>query len=284
MTKYRLFKDRVFKYIMMVSMITTLFFLFCIIAVISYKGLPSLNWQMITQTPKGGYYLAKEGGVLNAILGSLYLSSMAIMLTMMISIPLVLYMNNFLKKGSLLVWMIRFVLDVLCGVPSIVYGALALIIMYFFGIRASSLGGIIALSLVIFPIMARSLDEVMQLVPGELLEASYALGTLEYEISFYIMLRQTFPGIIMAILLSFSRAVGDAASVLFTAGFSDRITFSFFRPVATLPLSIFFQLTSPIPQVQNRAYASAIILTIIILIISIAVRFVAGRGEKYIIK
>jgi phosphate transport system permease protein len=97
-------------------------------------------------------------------------------------------------------------------------------------------------------------------------------------------LRQIRPGVITAILLSFGRAVGDVASVLFTAGFSDNIPTSLHQPAATLPLAIFFQLSSPVEEVQGRAYASALILTIVVLIITVLSSFVARQFSKNNIK
>ena len=239
---------------------------------------------MITQTPKGGFYLGKEGGILNAILGSLYLAGGATILALLLSSPIVIYINIYLKKKSFFPVMIRFSFDVLTGVPSIVYGAFGMIIMHLFGIRASLLGGIITVALLILPIMCRAMDEVIKVVPEEMLESTYALGSTKLETSIKVVFKQTLPGILTAILISFGRGIGDAASVIFTAGFSDYIPYSLFRPVATLPLAIFFQLTSPIPEVQNRAYASALILTLIILIISILARVLTNRLTKYIIK
>ncbi len=100
-----------------------------------------MNLAMITQTPKGGFYLGKEGGILNTIMGSLYLAGGATLLTIFISLPIVLYLNVYAKKNSFLVTFTRFSFDALWGVPSIIYGAFGFIIMLFFGIRASLLGG-----------------------------------------------------------------------------------------------------------------------------------------------
>jgi phosphate transport system permease protein len=156
--------------------------------------------------------------------------------------------------------------------------------MIFLGIRASLLGGIIAVSLLIFPIMSRAMDEVLKMVPSELLETSYSLGTTRLEAALKVVLRQAMPGILTAVLIAFGRGVGDAASVLFTAGFSDYISFSLFRPVATLPLAIFYQLGTPFPEVQNRAYASSLILTAIIVLISVITRLIMRRFRSYMVR
>jgi phosphate transport system permease protein len=170
--------------------------------------------------------------------------------------------------------------DVLFGIPSIVYGAFGFLIMVYFGIRASLLGGIIAVTLLVIPIMVRTLDEVIRTVPFELRDAALSLGATRWEMA-KVVLRQIRPGIFTALLLSFGRAIGDVASVLFTAGFSDNIPTSLHEPAATLPLAIFFQLGSPVEEVQGRGYASALILTIIVLIITILSEILVKKFSKH---
>lgn len=280
----RKIEEGLFKGLMIVSTLVILSSLMLILATVIIKGLPAMNIAMITQTPKGGFYLGKEGGILNAIVGSVYLATGATFLAIVISLPVVLYLNVYAKKGSRIITFTRFSLDVLWGVPSIVYGAFGFIIMLFFGLRASLLGGIITVSLLILPIMSRAMDEVIRMAPKELLEASYALGATKLETALKVVVRQTLPGILTAVLIAFGRGIGDAASVIFTAGFSDFIPGSLFRPAATLPLAIFFQLGTPFPEVQERGYASAFILTIIILIISITSRILTRGLTKHIVK
>jgi phosphate transport system permease protein len=282
--EWRKAEERIFKVLMVVSTALILLSLVLILVTVTMKGLPALKLSMITQTPKGGYYLGKEGGILNAIVGSLYLAGGATLVAIAISLPVVLYLNVYTKRGSALAGLVRFSLDVLWGIPSIVYGAFGFSIMLFFGVGASLLGGIIAVSLLVLPIMCRAMDEVIRMVPEELTDASYALGTTRWETAVKIVVRQAFPGIMTAILIAFGRGVGDAASVLFTAGYSDGIPTSLMRPAATLPLAIFFQLGTPFPEVQQRAHASALILTIIILIISIASRLLTRKYTRYIVK
>ncbi len=280
----RKLEENIFKVLMFASMLIILSILLIILGTIVLKGLPAVNLAMITQTPKGGYYLGKEGGILNAIIGSLYLGAAATFLAILVGLPVVLYLNVYSKKGSILAAFTRFSLDVLWGVPSIVYGAFGFAIMLFFGLRASLLGGIIAVSLLILPIIIRAMDEVITMVPRGLLEASYALGATRLETAFKVVVRQALPGILTAILLGFGRGIGDSASVIFTAGFTDSIPYSLLRPAATLPLAIFFQLGTPFPEVRQRAYASAFILTVIILIISIGSRILSTKFTKHIIK
>jgi phosphate transport system permease protein len=175
-------------------------------------------------------------------------------------------------------------LDVLWGVPSIVYGAFGFLIMLWLGMRASLLGGILALALLELPILARAMDEAIAMVPAALKEASYALGATRLETAVKVVVRQTAPGLVTAVLLAFGRGIGDAASVLFTAGYTDRLPTSLQRPAASLPLAVFFQLGTPFPAVQERAYASALVLTVIILVLSLISRRLAGRFTKHVIR
>jgi phosphate transport system permease protein len=151
--------------------------------------------------------------------------------------------------------------------------------MIYLGIRASLLGGILTVAMLIMPIMMRSFDEITRLLSRDLPDALLSLGATKYEMV-KVIVRQLMPGLVTAILLAIGRGIGDAATVLFTAGYTDNIPASLNQPAATLPLSIFFQLGSPVEEVQNRAYASAIILTVIILILSFSARYFSSKFSK----
>ena len=278
------FEEVFFRTLMFLSTCIIISALCLIVYSILNKGIPSLSFEMLTQTPKGGFYFGREGGILNAIIGSLYLSAGATVLALVISLPVALYMNLHLISRKKTVNAIRFLLDLLWGIPSIVYGAFGFSVMVYLGMKASLLAGIIVVALLIIPIMIRAMDEGFKTVPPGLTESSLSLGATKSEIAFRIFVRQCFPFIITGILLSFGRAIGDAASVLFTTGFTDRIPTSLTQQTATLPLSVFFQLSSPIPEVKNRAYAAAVILTIIVLLISILSRIISGTYKKSSIK
>jgi phosphate transport system permease protein len=276
-------EEAIFKALMIGSFVFVVGGLIFILVTIVVKGLPALNLAMLTQTPKGGFYLGKEGGILNAIVGSLYLAAGATILALVVSIPIVLYLTTYAHRSRLAGTM-RLSLDVMWGIPSIVYGAFAFIIMLAIGMRASLLAGIIVLGLIEIPIMVRAMDEVIRSVPHELREASYSLGATRLETATKVVLRQALPGIVTAILLAFGRGIGDAAAVLFTAGYTDRMPDGLLRPVASLPLAVFFQLGTPFPEVQQRAYASALVLTIIVLLISLGSRLLARRLSRNVVK
>jgi len=273
-------EEHFFKFLMVLATLIVGGSFFLIVGTIFYKGAPYMTFDMLTKIPGGGFYIGKEGGILNAIIGSMYVAGGATVLGLIISIPVAIYINMYMDGQKFLANTLRMVFDVLFGIPSIVYGAFGFLIMVYFGLRASLLGGIIAVTLLVIPILVRTLDEVIRTVPLELRDAALSLGSTRWETA-KVVLRAIRPGIITAILISFGRAIGDVAAVLFTAGFSDNIPTSLHEPAATLPLAIFFQLGSPIEEVQGRGYASALILTIVVLIITILSELLVKKFYKH---
>jgi phosphate transport system permease protein len=267
-----------------ISAFITLFIVLILVHIIwsiVEKGASSLSWEIVSQSPKGSFYFGGEGGgFLNAIAGSFYLATGATILAFVVSLPVALFINIYLIKYQRLLIGIRFFLDVLWGIPSIVYGAFGFLIMIYFGLRSSLGAGIVTVAALIAPIMIRAMDEVLKTIPIGLQEAAYSLGSTKTETAYKIFFRQAMPGLATAILLAFGRGIGDAASVLFTAGYTDLIPQKLSDPTATLPLTIFFQLSSPSEDVQNRAYTAAIILTFIVLVISVSARLLSRNKHK----
>lgn len=280
MNRRKRIEELVFRILSGVACYSLILILGYIIFIIFSKGCGSLTWDMITQTPTGGYYYGGEGGVLNAIIGSLYIAFGATLIAVLLGVPAALFINTYLVRYKRTQNAVRYILDALWGIPSIVYGAFCFTLMIYLGMSASLLAGIITVSLLITPIVIRTFDEVLSTIPKGLHEAALALGSSRTEMAFKVLLKQGFSGLVTAVLLAFGRAIGDAASVLFTAGYTDLIPANLDEPAATLPLAIFFQLSSPIPAVRERAYAAAAILTILILIISLSARYMSTRYAK----
>lgn len=282
LTRRRRLEGDIFLWAMRLSLAGAGAVLVFILTVIALRGFQALSWEMLTQAPQGGFYLGKGGGILNAILGSLYLATGATLLAGLFAAPVVLYLHVYAQRARA-AHLLRLTLDVLWGVPSIVYGAFAFVAMIALGMRASLLAGILTLTIVVIPILARTYDEVVALAPRELREITLAIGTTRFEF-LLVLLRQTMPGLVTALLLAFARAIGDAAAVLFTAGFTDAMPDSLFRPVASLPLAIFFQLSTPFPAVQARAYAAALVLTVMILGVSLLAQWTMRRLGRHVIR
>jgi len=275
----RYIEESIFKAGMILSVFVVMASLLAIFGTVIIKGGSSLSFEMLTRTPTGSYYLGKGGGILNAIAGSLLLAIPATLIAYIISLGLALFLQREFthpKAASL----IRLSLDILWGTPSIVYGIFCLTVMVLVGLGTSLLAGIIALTLLEIPIITRSIDDALRNVPDGLREASYSLGSTRIETVFSIVRRQAHPGIVSGILLGFGRGIGDAASILFTAGFSDRIPLSLMDATAALPTMIFNLFSSPIAAVRERAYASAFILLVIVLIISSAARALTKSSVK----
>ena len=268
---------------MIVSLCVVIGSLVLIVILVVYNGLPTLSLEMITQSSTGGYYLGKGGGILNAILGSLFLALPATALAYIIGLGIALFLQREFSHPAFSSF-IRLSLDILWGIPSIVYGIFCLMIMIILGIGASLLAGIFALTLLELPIITRYMDESIKMVPPELKEGSYSLGSTKFETAVKVVRRQALPGILAGVLLGLGRGIGDAASILFTAGFSDKIPGSVFDSTAALPTMIFHLFSSPIPMVRQKAYAAAFILLMIVLFISVISRVLSKRYMNYVIK
>lgn len=281
--RWRRNQERLLKGLMLLSLGVIVASLVAIILVIVIRGGRALSFEMIFSTPKGGYYMGKGGGVANAIVGSLLLGFGAMFVSLVLSLPIAFALQREYTSRTLNT-VTKLALDVLWGTPSIVYGAFGFVIMVFFGFGVSLLGGIIALSFVMMPIMTRAMDEIIRMVPVELKEISYSLGATRLETTLGVVFRQALPGIVTGVMLAFGRGIGDAASILFTAGYTDFIPRSIFDPVASLPLAVFFQIGTPFPEVQERAYASALILLIIVLLVNLVARLLNRRYSRHIIR
>ncbi|MBC7262730.1 MAG: ABC transporter permease subunit [Chloroflexi bacterium] len=282
--RYR--EGRLMYFLMRVALALIVGILGLIVGVIAWRGARELNWEMLTQPPTAGYYLGGGGGICNAILGSWWLAVGATFTAFLLSLPLVLFLNVYARRNGFinrLAVVTRLSLDILWGIPSIVYGIFGFALMLAVGLRASLLGGIIALTLVELPILARSLDEVLRLAPEELYTGTLALGATPLEYA-QVLLRQAAPSVPTALLLAFGRGIGDAAAVLFTAGYTDRLPGGLLEPVASLPLAVFFQLATPFPATQARAYAAALVLTIIVLTTGVLGRALSARLSRYVVR
>lgn len=272
-------EEKVMKILMVFCSLLVLAFVVSIVWTIVVKGIKSFSWEMITQVPGKDWNTADDGGFLNAIMGSLLVVVPAMLLATAISIPIVFYMNLYLRRSHPLSYAVRLAFDVLYGIPSIVYGAFAFTVMVLVGMRASLMGGIAVTTLLMIPMLIRSGDEISKSVPDEMVDAAYSLGATKWE-TLWVITRQVLPGMITAVLLAVGKAIGDAAAVMFTAGFSDSVPDSFSDPTATLPLAIFNWIIMPEPF-PDRCYSAALVLTLIVLTLSLSGRWLGARFTKH---
>jgi len=269
----------------MVTAATLLFgSLLTLLAVVTVKGWQGMSWAMLVRLPKSGSYLGGEGGILNAIVGSLLLAVGATLLALCLALPVALLLQPDYAGRTKFAQFLRLLLNLLWGVPSIVYGACGFALLVALGWRACLLGGIIALTFVELPIMVRAMDEALRMVPKAMKEAAYSLALTRWETMRHVVVRQALPGLVTAVLLAFGRGIGDAASVLFTAGYTDNLPRSLFEPVASLPVAVFFLLNSPFAEVQRQAYAAAFVLLVLVLLVSVLKRLLAARLSRYLVR
>ena len=276
--KSKFIEEKVFVGLMWIAVAVVLLVVASIIWTKFVKGIGAISWEMVSSAPGKNWNTADDGGFLNAIVGSLLVVAPATLIAMVVSIPVVFYMNLYRRRSNWLSYVARLVYDVLYGIPSIVYGAFAFMIMVMVGMRASLLGGIIVSTLLIIPMFIRSGDEISTSVPDDRIDAAYSLGATKWE-TLKVVVKQVLPGMATATLLAVGKAIGDAAAVMFTAGFSDSVATSLSSPTATLPLAIFNWITMPEPF-PGRAYAAALVLTVIVLILSLGGRWITNHFTK----
>lgn len=278
MKNSKFIEENVVKALMWVSVSLVILVVASIVCTIFVKGFGSLSWDMVTKVPGRNWNTTDDGGFINAIWGSVIVVAPATLIAMVVSIPVVFYMNLYRRRSNWLSYVARLAYDVLYGIPSIVYGAFAFMIMVMVGMRASVLGGIIVSTLLIIPMFIRNGDEISKSVPDDMIDAAYSLGATKWE-TLKVVVRQVLPGMATATLLAVGKAIGDAAAVMFTAGFSDSMASSLSSPTATLPLAIFNWVTMPDPF-PGRAYAAALVLTVIVLILSLGGRWITNHFTK----
>jgi phosphate transport system permease protein len=245
-----------------------------IFAYLVYKGIGSLNWAFLTQTPKP--VGEAGGGMANAIAGSglilLIASAMGVPIGIGAGIYLAEYGRN--RLGDV----IRFTADVLNGVPSIVVGIVAYGIVVLAQGHFSALAGGVALAIMMIPTIARATEEMLLLVPQTIREAAYGLGVSRWRTTLSISLRTASSGVITGVMLAFARVAGETAPLLFTAFGNQYWNWKINQPTAALSLQIFTYAISPFDEWHRQAWAGALILILLIVISVTAVRIAAGRG------
>ena len=252
--------ERIVRILMVLSVGIVLACTVSIVGTVLVRGIRTFSWDLIPWA---------------ALAGSLYIVIPAAVLGAFISVPVVFYITMYRKRSDPVSYIARLAYDILYGIPGIVYGAFAFSLMVYAGMRASVRGGILVTVLLIIPILIRSGDEIARNVPDELIEAVYSLGATRWE-TLKVILLQILPGMTTAFLLAIGRAIGEAAAVMFTAGFSDTIPQSPTDPAATLPMAVFSWISMPEPF-PDKAYAAALILTVIVLLLSLGARWLSRR-------
>jgi phosphate transport system permease protein len=266
--------DHVMTGMAVLTVVLVLVPLFAIFAYLVYRGVGSINWAFLTQTPKP--VGEAGGGMANAIVGSVFILALASVLGVPLGVGAGIYLAEYGRNR--LGDAIRFTADVLNGVPSIVIGIVAYSMVVLYQKHFSALAGGVALAIMMIPTITRTTEEMLLLVPRALREAAYGLGISRWRTTLSITLRTATSGVITGIMLAFARVAGETAPLLFTAFGNQFWNLRADQPTAALPLQIFNYAISPYDEWHRQAWAGALVLIVLIVSAVAAVRFAVRRG------
>ena len=240
------------------------------------QGIRSLNVAFFTHMPQP--VGEAGGGMANAIVGTLIVSGLAAMMAVPIGVVSGIYMSEY--AGSRVAAVVRFAADTLNGVPSIVIGLFAYVVAVLPFKQFSALAGGLALGIMMIPIIARTTEELLLLVPGTLREGALALGATRARAVFSVMVPAALPGIVTGVVLALARIAGETAPLLFTAFNNRFFSTSLRQPISTLTVQVFTYATGPYDDWHRQAWAGALVLVAIVLICSLLARFATRRLER----
>jgi len=266
--------DRLMTGVAVLTVLLVLTPLIAIFGYLIYRGVVSINWAFLTQTPKP--VGEPGGGMANSIVGSVYILGIASIIGVPFGIGAGIYLAEFGRNrfGSV----VRFTADVLNGVPSIVTGIVGYSIVVLYQRHFSALAGGVALAIMMVPTITRTTEEMLLLVPQAMREAAYGLGVPRWRTTLSITLRTATAGIITGVMLAFARVAGETAPLLFTAFGNQFWSLRYDQPMAALPLQIYVYANSPYDDWHRQAWAGAFVLIVLIVTAVAAVRYVVRRG------
>jgi phosphate transport system permease protein len=245
------------------------------------KGLSSWSWSFFTTDPTGNTFFKSSsiGGIKSAILGTIEIVALASLIAIPIGLGVAVWLVEY-GRDSWFANVVRFFVDVLTGVPSIIFGLFVYIVLII-GTGSSYAGykGSIALSLLMLPIVIRSAEVVLLLVPGALRESALALGAPRWRVIFSIVLPTALPGMVTGMLLAIARAAGETAPLLFTAAATHNTNFNLGQFMNSLPVQIYSDVTSPTTAVVERAWGAALTLVCMILVLNLIARLISRRSR-----
>jgi phosphate transport system permease protein len=243
------------------------------------KGIGAWSIDFFTTDPTGRF-LGDPGGVKSAILGTIMIVGLATLMAVPIGIGVALYLVEYGKK-SRFANVVRYFVDVMTGVPSIVFGLFVYIVLILNGGFGNFAGwkGSIALALLMLPVVTRSSEVVLLLVPDSLREAALALGAPRWRVVSRVVLPTALPGLITGSLLAVARAAGETAPLLFTAFAVNATTFNLGSQMNSLPIQIFNDVRQANDDLVQRAWGAALALVLMILLLTLVARFAARRSR-----
>jgi len=272
-------RRRIQQLVSVVALLSALFavlILALVLGTVLYKGLSQLSLDFLT---KSSALFGEKGGIADALVGSAIIVAMSTLIAVPIAILVAIYIAEY--AGPKAASFFRVMLDVLNGVPAIIVG------IFIYGILVvghgqSAISGALALSILMIPMVARATQEVLELVPRHLREASLALGVPRWRTVYSIVLPTAIGGILTGVVIAVARVAGETAPLLFTSSIvtTQGVSVDVHQALATLPVRIFTLSESPSPDDQSAAWAAALILIAFVLVMNILAKYFAGRKRK----
>jgi phosphate transport system permease protein len=244
------------------------------------RGVRALSLSFFTTDPTGAFF-GNQGGIRSAILGTIEIVALAAVIAVPLGVTLAVYLNE-VGKRSKLATVVRYFIDVLTGVPSILFGLFIYIVFVVGGLLSgfAAWKGSLALAMLMLPVVTRTSELSLAMVPNSLREAALALGAPRWRVTTQVVLPTALPGLLTGALLAIARASGETAPLLFTVLGAQVTTFSLGAQMNSLPLQIFSDVREPNPQLVTRAWGAALTLITMILLLNLAARLAARRTKR----
>ena len=261
-------------FILLLSTLCVLPLIFILIYIIK-AGVGAINWDFFVNIPKPVGEIG--GGIANALIGTAIIISCATVIAVPAGILSGIYLNE--NKKSKLAYWVSICVDVLQGIPSIVIGIVGYLWLVVPFRSHSALAGSVVLAIMMLPIIIRSTEETLKMLPNSLKEAAYALGVPFHRVILKIIIPCGFSGIISGVMLSVARVAGETAPLLFTAFGNSYINTNLLKPMQSLPLLIFNYATSPFEDWQNLAWGASLILLILVLSLNLLTKLMTRKWK-----
>ena len=276
----RRWADRLMRGLTVGATLLALVPLFLILGYVVYRGAPALSLAFFTQAYKSPAIsasgaIASAGGVLHGILGSLLIVGIAMLIALPIGILAGVFLAEYPANG--LATAVRFCTDVLSGAPSIVVGVVAYVLIVQQTKQFSGLAGSVALVVLMVPTITRTTEEMLKLVPQTVREAALALGAPKWWLTLTVVLPTALGGIVTGALLAFARATGETAPLQLTVLGNNSVSLDLLKPMAALPLLTYKYTDTPFPALNQLAWGTALVLTVLVLSVNLGVRWATRR-------
>ncbi|MGZ4171003.1 MAG: phosphate ABC transporter permease PstA [Solirubrobacteraceae bacterium] len=273
-------KDRIMRGSLLFATGLALIPLILIIYYLLYKGLGSWSGSFFTTDPNGNFF-GNPGGIRSAIFGTLEIVAVASLIAIPVGIAVALYLTEY-GKDRWFANLVRYFVDVMTGVPSVVFGLfiyIVLVISHAGGSGFAGWKGSLALALLMLPIVIRSSEVVLLLVPASLREAALALGAPRWRIVWRVVLPTARSGLVTGSLLAVARGMGETAPLLFTVSLATALTGNLNGLMNSLPLEIYTDITNPRDVIVARAWGAALTLVALVLILNVTARLISRRSS-----